>query len=204
VSGPIEYTPELAAMLIFLNRTGFNGLFRLNKRGGFNVPVGRYVDPRICDAGNLRSVALAFRSAGVTLEASTFEQTLGDAGVGDFVYCDPPYAPLSRTANFAHYTADGFSAGDQQLLCKAVIGACRRGAQVIVSNSSAPEIIDLYSAQSARDAGLVVHSVPARRAINSRATARGPVNELIITNVDRLRIRPRMLRGRIAQKRRTA
>ncbi len=206
VAGEDSYTPELAAMLIFLNRTGFNGLFRLNRQGGFNVPAGRYVDPRICDAAHLRSVAEAFRRPNVTLERSRFEKTLGEARRGDFVYCDPPYAPLSRTANFANYTADGFTSRDQRQLCDAVIGACQRGASVVVSNSSTREILDLYTARPAQKAGLVVRCVQARRAINSRASARGPVKELIVTNVDnRLAgIRPRMLSARPKQKRRTA
>ena len=194
------YPPELAAMLIFLNRTGFNGLFRLNRSGAFNVPAGRYAEPRICDPAHLRLVAEAFRAPGVTLELSGFEAVLADAGPGDFVYCDPPYAPLSRTASFANYTADGFGAADQERLAESVIGACHRGASIVVSNSSAPDILKLYSSARARAAGLVVRLVPARRAINSRSTSRGPINEVIVTNV-RLRPapvvpRPAMLRAR--------
>jgi DNA adenine methylase len=178
-----EYTPELAAMLIFLNRTGFNGLFRLNRNGEFNVPAGRYSDPKICDAAHLRAVAAAFRREALTIHLQPFDATLRRVGTGDFVYCDPPYAPLSRTASFANYTADGFSAFDQARLQRAVIAACRRGASVVVSNSSAAEIVSLYSTAEARQAGLVVRRVPARRAINSRAGSRGPVEELIVTNV---------------------
>lgn len=178
-----RYTPDLTAMLIFLNRTGFNGLFRLNSKGGFNVPAGRYTEPRICDPDHLRSVAAAFRSPGVTIELSAFDRTLADAGEGDFVYCDPPYAPLSRTASFANYTATGFSSFDQRRLQQAVIAACERGAHVVVSNSSAPEILSTYSEREARRAGLVVSRVAARRAINSNAASRGPVDELIISNV---------------------
>ena len=111
--GGVAYTPELAAMLIYLNRTGFNGLFRLNRQGEFNVPVGRYVNPRICDAERLRAVAQAFSADGVTLECLSFANVLADARTGDFVYCDPPYAPISRTASFAQYTASGFTAFDQ-------------------------------------------------------------------------------------------
>src|SRR5215510_13305904 len=96
-----RYTPELAAMLIFLNRTGFNGLFRLNRRGGFNVPVGRYTNPRICDEAHLKAVASALSSPSVTLTLRSFDRTLAEAGEGDFVYCDPPYAPLSPTSSFA-------------------------------------------------------------------------------------------------------
>ncbi len=170
-------------MLIFLNRTGFNGLFRLNRDGGFNVPVGRYTAPRICDPEHVRTVAAAFRSRQVSIECAPFDAMLADAGPGDFVYCDPPYAPLSRTASFAHYTAGGFSAFDQRRLQQAIIDACRRGAQVLVSNSSATEIVDLYSAPAARRAGLTLTMVDARRAINSRAAARGTVSEVVVTNV---------------------
>ena len=174
--------PDLAAMLIYLNRTGFNGLFRLNRQGGFNVPVGRYADPKICDAERVRSVAHALSSDGVTLECIPFEQALADVSVGDFVYCDPPYAPLSPTASFAQYTAGGFGAQDHHRLQKSVVTAAKRGAVVVISNSSAPAIVAAYGGQAARRAGLSMHRVPARRAINSRAVLRGPVDELIITN----------------------
>lgn len=202
------YTPELAAMLIYLNRTGFNGLFRLNQRGEFNVPVGRYANPRILDEQHLRSVAAALRSPGVTIERASFEDVLSDAGAGDFVYCDPPYAPMSRTACFANYTASGFSGSDQQRLHEAVVAAARRGAAIVLSNSFTSEIKALYADRAARDAGLALHRVSARRAINSRASLRGPVDELIITNVrKRLELdvgRPRMLPARPRQKRQTA
>lgn len=198
------YTPELAAMLIFLNRTGFNGLYRLNSRGEFNVPAGRYRDPRICDPAHLRSVAALLATRGITIEVSGFESTLADAGAGDFVYCDPPYAPLSRTASFAHYTAGGFTAFDQRRLQQAVIDACRRGALVLLSNSSAPEIQELYTTPAAQKAGLTLTLVPARRSINSRAAQRGPVNEVLVTNVPRHAaaatldaIRPAMLPARL-------
>jgi DNA adenine methylase len=178
-----RYPTELAAMLIFLNRTGFNGLFRLNRRGEFNVPVGRYREPRICDPEHIRAVAAVLRRPGVALEHRGFEVALGEARRGDFVYCDPPYAPLSRTSSFANYTAAGFAPPDQQRLMEAVIRACGRGARVVLSNSSAPEIESAYRTRAARQAKIVVHRVAARRAINSRGTARGPVDELIITNV---------------------
>jgi len=193
-----SYSPALAAMLIFLNRTGFNGLFRLNRHGAFNVPAGRYTDPTICDAGHLRAVAKAFGAPGVEINLAGFDETLDDTGPGDFVYCDPPYAPLSRTASFSSYTADGFSLTDQTRLCDAVIEASRRGARVVVSNSSAPQILSLYSSTRARAAGLHVRLVPARRSINSRAAARGPVNEVLVTNVRGREDLPRpvMLRAR--------
>jgi DNA adenine methylase len=201
------YTPELAAMLIFLNRTGFNGLFRVNRRGGFNVPAGRYTDPRICDEPHLRAVAAALATPGVVIDLKPFDRTLADAGSGDFVYCDPPYAPLSRTSSFANYTADGFSEFDQRRLQQAVIAACSRGAHVVVSNSSATEIVKAYTTAEAQKVGLRVRRVPARRAINSRASSRGPIDELIISNVkrDALRdVRPRMAAARLKPKRKYA
>ena len=117
-AGATGCTPDFAAMFIYLNRTGFNGLFRLNRQDAFNVPAGRYADPRICDAERVRSVARALSYDGVTLECVPFEQAMVDAREGDFIYCDPPYAPLSRTASFAQYTAGGFGVLDH---C-----ACRR------------------------------------------------------------------------------
>jgi DNA adenine methylase len=197
--GARTYTPDLAAMLIYLNRTGFNGLFRLNRRGEFNVPAGRYANPRICDPAHLRQVASALRAEGVTIELGSFESSLAHAARGAFVYCDPPYAPLSRTASFAHYTADGFGPADQERLRDAIVTAARRGATVVVSNSSAPLIETLYTSTHARRAGLRVVRVPARRAINSRAGSRGPVDELLITNTERrplaLTVKPRMARA---------
>jgi DNA adenine methylase len=185
------YTPEMAAMLIYLNRTGFNGLFRLNKAGAFNVPAGRYTNPRIVDEAHLRQVAAALGSRGVTLSQGSFDGALLEAGKGDFVYCDPPYAPVSRTACFANYTAKGFRQDDQARLQHALIAAAERGAHVVLSNSSAPDIERLYSTSEARRAQLRIERVKARRAINSRAESRGPVTELVITNV----LRPRMLKA---------
>jgi len=203
----LQYTPELAAMLIFLNRTGFNGLFRLNRRGGFNVPAGRYTDPRICDETHIHSVSAALRNDRVSITLSPFDETLARCGRGDFVYCDPPYAPLSRTSNFANYTAGGFTSFDQWRLQQAVVGACKRGARVVVSNSSAAEIMKAYTALDAQKVQLKISRVPARRSINSRASSRGPVDELIISNVKRAALESiptRMLRARPKARRRSA
>jgi DNA adenine methylase len=183
IVNPDGYTPDLAAMLIYLNRTGFNGLFRLNRQGGFNVPVGRYDDPRICDRDHLHAVAAAFRRADLTIAHQPFTAALSEAGQGDFVYCDPPYEPLSRSSSFANYTAGGFTMADQEQLQRAVVAACRRGAHVVVSNSSAPSILKAYTTASARAARLAVMPVPARRSINARSAGRGVVDELIISNV---------------------
>jgi DNA adenine methylase len=180
------YTPELAAMLIFLNRTGFNGLFRLNARGVFNVPHGRNANPRICDEENLRAWSRMVGRSGVYLEVCPFEVMLERAGAGDFVYLDPPYAPVSGTARFTSYTKDGFDAVAQARLQRAVIQLTARRASVLLSNSAAPQIQALYALdRRALKAGLQASTVSARRAINSRASSRGPVREYLITNVAR-------------------
>jgi DNA adenine methylase len=183
------YTPSLAAMLIFLNRTGYNGLFRVNGRGEFNVPAGRYGNPKICDEPNLRAWSAALSRPRVSLGVSAFDAALADAGRDDFVYLDPPYAPLSGTARFTSYTAGGFDAAQQQLLQQAVIALASRGASVLLSNSVAPQIQALYAGRgAARKVGLRATTVAARRAINSRAASRGPVREYLITNVPRCKL----------------
>lgn len=178
------YTPQLAAMLIYLNRTGYNGLFRVNSRGEFNVPHGRHSSVRICDAENLRRVSAALRRPGVRLDVLLFDRAVQDAAAGDFVYLDPPYAPLSRTAHFTSYTAQRFGVEEQATLQRAVIELAGRGAHVLLSNSAAPAVRTLYAEnEEARSAGLRTRTVPARRAINSRAAGRGAILEYLITNV---------------------
>ena len=183
-NGELPYTAALAAMFIYLNRTGYNGLFRLNSAGEFNVPAGRYAKPRICDELNLRRVAKALGGSRVTLDRARFDRIVDGAGAGDFLYFDPPYAPLSRTARFTSYTAEGFDAGDQARLRDVVIKLTTLGCHVVMSNSTAPEITDLYAnSKAVAAAGLRCHTVPARRAINSNAARRGSVDEYLITNV---------------------
>jgi DNA adenine methylase len=184
-NGRIAYSPELAAMLIYLNRTGFNGLFRLNARGGFNVPAGRYERPNIADRERLLRVSEALGSPGVQLKLGSFELALDLAARGDFLYFDPPYAPLSATARFTSYTSRPFGAADQQRLQRVVVELVRRGCRVVVSNSTAKEIERLYDVNDeARAAGLLAHRAPARRSVNSDASRRGPVAEYLITNID--------------------
>jgi DNA adenine methylase len=179
-----DYPPALAAMFIYLNRTGFNGLFRLNSRSEFNVPAGRYGNPRICDADNLRAVASIIGAPGVNIRYGGFELALEHAQRHDLLYFDPPYAPVSDTANFTSYTASRFSSDDQRRLQQTAIELAGRGCHVIVSNSTAPIISELYEMnRTARRAGLRAHRVPARRAINSKASRRGDVAEYIISNV---------------------
>ena len=180
---PADYPIELAAMLVYLNRTGYNGLFRLNRSGHFNVPAGRYVNPAIVYEDRLRSAAVALRSSRVHIRREPFERVVARATEGDLVYLDPPYAPISTTSSFQSYTADGFTSQDQRRLRDGIVDAARRGAAVILSNSTAPSVMALYEHRDVRRAGLRCWRVPARRAINSRADRRGEVEELVVSNV---------------------
>ena len=179
----IAYTPQLAAMFIYLNRTGFNGLFRVNGSGDYNVPAGRYSRPTICDRHKLFRVAAALGSQHVQLLWASFETARAVAQAGDFLYIDPPYVPLSRTANFTSYTAAAFTLRDHERLQSLVIELSARGCHVLVSNSAAREVVDLYSTPAAKRARLWTMRVPARRSVNSKGAARGPIDELLISNL---------------------
>jgi DNA adenine methylase len=148
------------------------------------VPAGRYDRPNIADRGQLTRVTAALADPRVRLVWGSFETALDVAEAGDFIYFDPPYAPLSRTANFTSYTALRFDREDQIRLQQVVIALARRGCHVVVSNSTADEIAALYEdSGEARDAGLRATRVPARRSINSKPLGRGLVDEFLITNV---------------------
>ena len=177
------YPPALAAMLMYLNRTAFNGLFRLNASGGFNVPVGRYTNPRIVDRELVGAASAALRRRGVSIELAPFERALERAEPGDFLYFDPPYAPMSATARFTNYTNRPFGLEDQARLRDAAVELAERGCHVMVSNSSAPAIAELYEHPRVTRAGLRLHQLPARRSINSRGSARGPIVEFLLTNL---------------------
>jgi DNA adenine methylase len=181
--GRIAYTPELAAMLIYLNRTGFNGLFRVNSRGAYNVPAGRYERPNIADRDKVNRVAEALSSQRVQLMLGSFDLAGDLAAPGDFLYIDSPVRPGERhgVVHGVHVDAvhDGRSGapaadGDD------VVGP---GCHLLLSNSTAREIIALYETPAARAAGLHAVRVPARRAVNSDATRRGPIDEFLISNL---------------------
>jgi DNA adenine methylase len=164
---------ERAARLIYLNKTCYNGLYRVNREGRFNVPFGRYRNPTICDRANLEAASRALRDA--TLAIGDHETTLCDATAGDFIYFDPPYQPVSRTASFTSYTDARFDAGEQERLASTYRRLHRAGCYLMLSNSDAPLIRDLY-------AGFRIETIAANRAINCRADGRGPVAELVIAN----------------------
>lgn len=164
---------ERAARLIYLNRTCFNGLYRVNSRGHFNVPFGEYKRPRIVHEELLRSCSAALQ--GVTLVVGGFEDAVADARAGDFVYFDPPYHPLTKTANFTSYVKGGFNDDDQLALRTLCAELDERGVKWMVSNSYNEVMARLW-------AGFRLEIVEASRAINSKGEGRGKVKELIVRN----------------------
>jgi DNA adenine methylase len=169
-----ELSPvKRAARCIYLNKTCFNGLYRVNSRGQFNVPFGRYTDPKILDEKNLRACSQALKSA--ILTSSNFEDIVEVAQPDDFVYFDPPYAPVSETSDFTAYASGGFDDSAQELLLLVCLKLHQKGVKWMVSNSNAPLIQELYR-------GFKIEPVDATRAINSKGSKRGPVVELIIRN----------------------
>jgi len=164
---------ERAARIIYLNKTCFNGLFRENSKGEFNVPMGRYKNPLICDEDNLRACAAALRKT--RLETTHFETVLDRAKPGDLVYFDPPYVPLSKTASFTSYDKSGFGEDSQRLLARVFEALAVRGVKVLLSNSMTNLVEDLYE-------GYEVERVLAKRLVNSRADRRGKVSEALVRN----------------------
>jgi len=165
---------ERAARLIYLNRTCFNGLYRENSRGMFNVPMGRYKNPQICNALLLRSVSQALRHT--QLYVKSFDAILELAhGKQDFVYFDPPYHPISATSNFTAYNRYSFHPADQVCLHHTALELAQRGVSVMLSNSDCDFIRNLYQ-------DFHIYSVSATRAINSNAQKRGKITELLITS----------------------
>jgi len=166
-------TPLRAAMFIYLNKTCFNGLHRVNRKGEFNVPAGKYDDPRILDADGLRACSDRLQSADLRVQG--FEALLEYARPGDFVYFDPPYAPVSTTANFTSYAQSGFTADDQVRLRDVYRALDRRGCRLMLSNSDVPFIREIYGEYN-------VDLIAAPRAINCNAKGRGKVTEVVVRN----------------------
>lgn len=162
---------QRASRILFLNKTCFNGLYRVNRKGQFNVSFGDYNNPLIVNEAALRSASSAFQHA--ELSAGDFEIVLENAEAGDFVYFDPPYVPLSPTSNFTGYTPGSFGFNDQRRL-REVFGVLQaRGCYVMMSNSNTDFVRDLYR-------GCNTKIINATRAINSVATKRGAIKELVI------------------------
>lgn len=171
---PRDLAPvERASRFLYLNKTAYNGLWRVNSQGRHNVPFGRYRDPKIVDEANLRLVAQALRSA--ELVCDDFSRVLEHATAGSLVYLDPPYHPLSETASFTGYTAEAFGRADQERLAQVFRELDRRGCLLMLSNSDTPFIRELY-------AGYDIQVVYARRVISCVADRRGPIQELVVRN----------------------
>lgn len=160
---------------LFFNKTAFNGVYRENSKGGFNVPIGSYKNPKIVDEENLRAVSEMLSNTKIT--SGSFADAVKNAKAGDFVYFDPPYHPLSETSSFTSYSKDSFSKDDQIKLRDLFIDLDKKGVYVMLSNSSAPFIQEIYS-------GYRQIPVFANRMINSKADKRGKISEVVIINYD--------------------
>jgi DNA adenine methylase len=167
---------SIASRFIFLNRTCFNGLYRVNSKGGFNVPYGKYNNPLICDEENLRKVSKELKR--VEIKHQDYKSILKNASKGDFVYFDPPYYPVSKTASFTSYTASSFLDKEQIELRDTVLELHKRGCYIMLSNSDTPFINKIYSGHK----GININKVQAGRAINSKGSGRGKITEVLITN----------------------
>ena len=166
---------ERASRLIYLNKTCFNGLFRVNSSGEFNSPFGHYKNPNILNEPILRAVSKYFASSGITFFSEDFSATLDRVGRGGFVYLDPPYDPVSDTASFTGYNKGGFGRSEQIRLKQCCDNLTRRGIKFMLSNSATDFIKDLYREYN-------IDFVKANRVINADASKRGAIEEVLIRN----------------------
>lgn len=171
---------ELAARIIYLNKTCFNGLYRVNNAGEFNSPFGSYRNPNIVNAPTLRAVNKYLNSPEIVLTKTDYSEVLSEIPKNTFVYLDPPYAPVSTTANFTGYTKGGFNQDEQIRLRDCCNELTERGIKFMLSNSDTELIHELYN-------GYKIIQVKARRTVNSVASKRGDVNELVIMNYGKKR-----------------
>jgi DNA adenine methylase len=168
---------ERAARLIYLNKTCFNGLFRVNSQGQFNVPFGAYKSPVYADPAVIYAVSNYLQTSTIVFTSLDFADATAEAKHNDFVYFDPPYDPVSDTSSFTGYNLHGFGRDEQERLkgtCDVLTG---RGVKVLISNSDTPFIRTLFS-----EDGYIIREVKARRNINSVGTGRGEISELLISN----------------------
>ncbi len=166
---------ERAAQFITLNKTCYNGLYRVNREGKFNVPMGRYKKPVICDVTNLRNVHSILYALEAKIECLGYEHILRRVSEGDFIYLDPPYSPMSKTSNFTEYTTRGFNTKDQENLARIFRVLCEKKCTVILSNSDTDLVRDLY-----REYQII--TVNSLRSISCQSKGRRGNKELIIYN----------------------
>ncbi|MCM3033670.1 DNA adenine methylase [Niallia sp. MER 6] len=168
---------EKAARIIYLNKTCFNGLFRVNSQGQFNVPFGKYKNPQIVNEIVLRAVNHYLSNNEVTILNGDYETAVANATKGDFVYFDPPYDPVSDTSSFTGYSLDGFNRDAQIRLRDVFVELDKRGCKVLLSNSATDFIKDIYS-------DFNIEIVSASRNINSVASKRGKIDEVLVMNYE--------------------
>ncbi len=167
---------EKSSRLIFLNRTCFNGLYRVNSKGKFNVPLGRYSNPNIVNEENLMAVSRILQSKKITITCRDFSSILGDAKKDDFIYFDPPYQPVSQTANFTSYTNRDFNFEDLKRLADLCNDLDSKGCKVVLSNSNTSEVKEMF------DRNWKIKKIQVNRAINSDSKKRTGHSELVIKN----------------------
>ena len=167
---------ERASRTIFLNKLAFNGLYRVNGAGGFNVPFGRLANPKVCDEELLRTCNRFF--ANLEVRTGSFASAVGDAKEGDVVYFDPPYIPLSATASFSKYAQDDFRELDQWALNGVIHGLVKRGVRVMLSNSNTPKTVEIFGSE------LNLFAVKAHRSIGASAASRVRVEEVVGVSYD--------------------
>lgn len=169
---------ERAARILYLNKTCYNGLYRVNSIGEFNSPFGRYKNPNITNGVGLKAVSKYFNDADITFLSGDFESAVKGIKKGSVVYFDPPYAPISKTSNFTGYNESGFGEQEQERLKKVCDRLTEKGVHVLLSNSDCELIRELYSDKEKYK----IIPVKAKRTINSVANARGEVSEVLIKN----------------------
>ncbi|WP_316507156.1 DNA adenine methylase [Nitrosopumilus sp.] len=168
---------EKTSRLLFLNRTCFNGLYRVNSRGKFNVPLGKYTNPNIVNEDNLRSVSNILKSRNVSIKCQDFGEVLRGAKKGDLVYFDPPYHPVSDTANFTSYTNKDFTYDDLIRLSELCNSLDAKGCKILLSNSDSKEVANTFSTKQWK-----IKRIKANRSINSDSKKRTGHYELLIKN----------------------
>lgn len=169
---------QRASRILYLNKTCYNGLFRVNSQGQFNVPFGRYKNPNILDEAVLKAVNKYLNSNKIKILNTDFEKAVSEAKDGDFVYFDPPYDPVSNTASFTGYDVNGFARNEQERLKSVFDDLTSRGCKALLSNACTDFIEDLYGSQ------YKIEKISATRAINSNAFKRGKVLEVLVRNYE--------------------
>ncbi|OON69530.1 DNA methyltransferase [Hymenobacter sp. CRA2] len=167
---------EKASRMIYLNKTCFNGLYRVNSKGHFNVPFGNYKNPKYADSALIKALSLYLRNANVNIMNHDFEYALSLAKEGDFVYLDPPYDPLNATSSFVSYTAGQFGRDAQERLKMCIDNLVNKGCNILMSNADTTYIDSMYAGT------YIVERVSANRNINANGAGRGKINEVLIRN----------------------